>query len=240
MSSGGIKQNKGILFRMSSQIYEESQPWGKTLYEVVEGSHTSFDTEQQHVDLITNPHFGRMLFLDGVLQSATADEEIYHTALIGFGMRPESSRVLLAGGAEGAAAREILKWPIQHLQMVDWDGELVHHLRDVEKMNAHIWKDSRFHYSNKDIIQFCEQTTQEFDTIFLDLLDIESKEDEVLTIHILHWIQQVSADGATLVMNVGRSREMANTFAGKDGKILEILVPSFQEVWHLVKFGGLQ
>jgi spermidine synthase len=218
-------------------IFEEEQPWGKTLYEIEPGTHVTFNTAIQKVDLITNSHFGRMLFLDGVLQSATADEEIYHRALVGAGMRAESSRVLIAGGAEGAVAREVLKWPVQHIQMIDWDSELVQHLREKEGMNAEIWKSAKLHYSSKDIVAFCEQTTQNFDTVFLDLLDIESKDDIEKTNHILNWVSQVLEPSAVVVMNIGRSKDIASSFQKKlHGEIIEILVPSFQEPWYLLRF----
>jgi spermidine synthase len=218
------------------ETYNESQPWGQTLYEIESDSYTTFNTPIQKVELITNPHFGRMLFLDGVLQSATADEHIYHEALVGAGMRPEASSVLIAGGAEGAVAREVLKWSsVTHVQMIDWDAELVYHLQRVEKMNDHIWNDSRFHYSGKDILRFCEETTVSFDTVFLDLLDIDSEKDEQTTEHILKWIKYILKENSILVMNIGRSKETAKKFAGTKGEILEILVPSFQEPWYLVK-----
>lgn len=214
------------------ETYTESQPWGKTLYEIEPSSYISFNTALQKVELITNPHFGRMLFLDGVLQSATGDEHIYHEALVGAGMQSESSKVLIAGGAEGAVAREVLKWSsVTHVQMIDWDSELVMHLHREEKMNESIWSDPRFHYSGKDIARFCEETSQEFDTVFLDLLDIESEDDIMKTQHILRWIRYVVTPDAKIVMNVGRSKEIAKKFSSK---IIEILVPSFQEPWYLV------
>jgi spermidine synthase len=216
------------------EVYEESQPWGKTFHEIQPGSYTSFNTALQKVELITNKNFGRMLFLDGVLQSATADEHIYHSALVNAGMRRNASRVLIAGGAEGATAREVLKHRnITHVQMIDWDSHLVSHLRDVEHMNADIWNDSRFHYSGKDIVIFCEETTQEFDTIYIDLLDIDSEDDAANMKRILEWLQLVSIPDAVIVMNVGRSKERAEQFGEE---IIEIDVPSFQELWYLVKF----
>lgn len=217
-------------------IYEELQPWGKTLYQIESDSYTTFNTAIQKVELITNPHFGRILFLDGVLQSASADEHIYHEALVGAGMRPDSSSVLIAGGAEGAVAREVLKCSsVTHVQMIDWDAELVYHLHQAEKMNEHIWSDSRFHYSGKDIVRFCEETTMSFDTVFLDLLDIDSEKDEQITENILKWIKSILKENSIVVMNIGRSKETAKKFAGAKGEIIEILVPSFQEPWYLVK-----
>ena len=219
------------------EIYEEFQPWGKTFHEVTKDSYTSFNTTIQKVELITNPTYGRMLFLDGVLQSATADEEIYHKALVSHGINSKTSRVLIAGGAEGATAREVLKYPtVNHVQMIDWDSHLVGHLRDTEQMNENIWKDPRFHYSGKDIILFCEETTQEFDTIYIDLLDIDSEEDKVNMNRILNWLKMVTTPTTILVMNVGRSKTTALEYAKEKGEVIEIHVPSFQEPWYLVKF----
>ncbi len=218
-------------------VYEETQPWGKTFHEAQKDSYVTFNTSIQKVELITNKHYGRMLFLDGVLQSATADEEIYHRALVNNGMTNKTSRVLIAGGAEGATAREVLKWPtVKHVQMIDWDSHLVAYLRDIEHMNTHIWNDSRFHYSGKDIILFCEETTQEFDTIYIDLLDIDSEEDMKNMNRILHWLKIVTTPDTVIVMNVGRSKSTALEYAKEKGEVIEIQVPSFQEPWYLVKF----
>lgn len=212
----------------------ENQPWGSTLYDVLPGTHTSFKTERQQVDLITNPSYGRMLLLDGVLQSTTSDESIYHKALVG-ALRPYG-RVLIAGGGEGFTAREVLQSNAVNLvQWNDWDAELVEHCRRVEGWCPEIWKDRRLHYSSKNIIAFCEQTIQTFDCILLDLLDINTDKDNAFTTHLLHWVQMVSEPTARFVMNIGRSKETADTYAAKlKGWVVELEVPSFQEPWYLV------
>jgi len=212
----------------------EDQPWGKTMYDIIPGTHVSFTTDHQKVDFITNPIFGRMLFLDGVLQSSTADEEIYHKALVS-GMYMGSQRVLIAGGAEGAVAREVFKkYPHASVQMVDWDYALVSHCRNIEKFNKEAFENPRFSYSSKDILLFCEETTQTFDTIFLDLLDIETEEECNKMKQIINWVRDIADDDAKLVMNIGRSKKIAEEFCA-DGQIIEIFVPSFQEPWYIVK-----
>ena len=89
-------------------MYTEKQPWGETKYEILQNSHTHFQTKQQKVDFITNKHFGRMLFLDGVLQLASADEALYHRPFAQHVMKQKQQpRILVAGGADGALLREI-------------------------------------------------------------------------------------------------------------------------------------
>lgn len=206
----------------------EKQSWGETHYEVVPGSHVFFKTARQQVDLITNPRFGRMLFLDGVLQSASVDEHIYHEALVQFGLTPESETILIAGGAEGGVVREVVKGnSVKKIVMIDWDHELVEHLCKKECMNSEAFLDSRLEVIYEDILDYLSTNNIPFDTVFLDLLDIHTEEEYQFTMAILEKLV-----GATVILNVGSSRFMAERF---EGDICQIFVPSFQELWYLVK-----
>lgn len=210
----------------------EKQSWGETHYEVIPGSHVYFKSARQKVDLITNTRFGRMLFLDGILQSSSVDEHIYHEALVQFGLTSESETILIAGGAEGGVLREVLKGEsVKKIVMIDWDRELVEHLCKKECMNSEVFLDPRLVLLDEDILDYLSKNNTPFDTVFLDLLDIQTEEEYEFTMAIL-----ARLSGATVVMNVGSSREMAERFIGESiGEIREIFVPSFQEPWYLVK-----
>jgi spermidine synthase len=85
-------------------------------------------TEFQDFEIFENRLWGRMLILDGRLQSAEVDEFIYHEALVQPAMlaHPDPRQVLILGGGEGATLREVLRHPgVQRAVMVDIDGELV-------------------------------------------------------------------------------------------------------------------
>jgi len=82
----------------------------------------------QAFEIFENRLWGRMLILDGRLQSAEVDEFIYHEALVQPAMlaHPNPRRVLVLGGGEGATLREVLRHPgVAQAVMVDIDGELV-------------------------------------------------------------------------------------------------------------------
>ena len=92
-----------------------------------------FTTDKQDVDLLESPQWGKMLFLNGVLQSTSMDEIIYHTALVHPLLDTIQSRsnILILGGGEGATAREVLRWQsVKKLTMVDYDRELVLKMKD--------------------------------------------------------------------------------------------------------------
>lgn len=64
--------------------------------------------ESSNPELFT---WDRVIFLDGVMQSAKQDNEAYHEALVQPGMfaHPNPRRVAIIGGGEGATLREVLK-----------------------------------------------------------------------------------------------------------------------------------
>jgi len=202
-----------------------------------------FETNVQRVEFITNPSFGRMLFLDGVLQSASLDEIIYHKALVspGFFERPEDygfpskpRRVLIAGGAEGAVAREVLKHDcVERCVMVDWDEKLVTHCRGVELLNRSAFTDPRLKYVCEDIMQFCNESNEQFDLVFLDLLDMDTDADLDFMKSIVSLLFEKGT--WTIVINVGRKKSLAELLTHfRRGTMKEITVPSFQEPWYIV------
>ncbi|HEX6040935.1 hypothetical protein [Longimicrobium sp.] len=82
----------------------------------------------QHLLIIDTDDRGRCLLLDGVLQLSTSDEFIYHEALVHPAalLHPAPRRVLLLGGGDGGALREVLRWrTVTAATVVDVDPEVV-------------------------------------------------------------------------------------------------------------------
>lgn len=129
----------------------------------------------QRIDIVDTAMHGRMLFLDGVAQSAEHDEFIYHEMLVHPALcsHPGPRSVLVIGGAEGATLREVLRHPaIERVVMVDIDGELI----DVCKRYLPAWhrgsyEDPRLHLVVGDGRAYVEQCTETFDCIIVDLSD---------------------------------------------------------------------
>lgn len=85
-------------------------------------------TPFQTYEIFENSQWGKVLMLDGRLQSAEVDEFVYHEALVhpALTAHPDPRRVLVLGGGEGATLREVLRHPqVSRAVMVDLDGELV-------------------------------------------------------------------------------------------------------------------
>jgi spermidine synthase len=84
-------------------------------------------TKYQTIDIVETAAFGRMMFLDGHVQLSEMDECAYHECLIHIPLmsvaNPKSALVI--GGGDGAALRELCKWPLERIEMVEIDGEVV-------------------------------------------------------------------------------------------------------------------
>ena len=238
-SASQEKHHKEIFPQTIMDFLTEQQPWGKTLYEIQPGSHTSFQTRRQQVDLITNSHFGRMLFLDGVLQSTTSDEAKYHRILVDLGIHRDSQHVLIVGGAEGGVAREVLQNPdVESVVMVDWDRELVEYCRDTEKWNQLAFADPRLELVFEDVRDFATECKREFDTIYIDLLDVTTSEEFDFFMSVFDNLAFLrSRDTKTrIVANFGRSKRFLQNIHERRMKVHKVHVPSFQEAHYLVSW----
>lgn len=129
----------------------------------------------QQVDILDTVEYGRMLFLDGVAQSAERDEFIYHEGLVHPAMltHPRPETVCVIGGAEGATVREALRHPaVKRVVMVDIDGQVVDLCRRyLPDWSAGALDDPRVELHIGDGRAYLEQTDERFDVILVDLSD---------------------------------------------------------------------
>lgn len=167
-------------------------------------SSTHIHTEKQEVDLLETPKWGKMLFLDGCLQSTTKDEVIYHNALVHPLLHSLKNRekILILGGGEGATAREVLRWPVFSTIMVDYDRELVEHM----KSHGIEWHKGAFYDLRLKVAYECAWSYMRkgytFDAVIIDLTDPDlsmERWEELLTL-VLSSVRQ-SKGG--FVMNAG-------------------------------------
>jgi spermidine synthase len=132
-------------------------------------------TAFQELYIIETSHRGRALVLDGKWQSCEADEFIYHEALVhpAFVLHGAIRRVLIFGGAEGATAREVLRWPsITDVTMVDIDGEVIAECRKhLPTMHRNAFDDGRLNVVVDDAVHYLPKDPAKRDLIIFDVSD---------------------------------------------------------------------
>ncbi len=117
------------------------------------------------------------LFLDGNLQFSSIDEYRYHEALVHIPLGAASHRnnILILGGGDGMAAREVLKYSdVESVYVVDLDPAVTNLSRDdrhIKALNQRSLDNNRVHVVNQDAFVFLEETQDLFDVIIADLPD---------------------------------------------------------------------
>ena len=131
-------------------------------------------TAFQDVAIVRTESFGRMLILDGVFQTTERDEFIYHEMLVHVPLvaHSEAADVLIIGGGDGGALREVLKHPVARVKMVEIDREVVELCRQyLPSLSAGGFDDPRVTLEFADGVQFAADGNEIFDVIIVDSTD---------------------------------------------------------------------
>jgi spermidine synthase len=117
------------------------------------------------------------LTLNGFPQFSTRDEHRYHEALVHppMSLSPSRENVLILGGGDGLALREIWKYPaVRKVTMVDLDPMMTEIARTHSlfvEWNQRSMDDKRLVVRNEDAWKFLEHDTALYDVIIVDLPD---------------------------------------------------------------------
>jgi spermidine synthase len=136
----------------------------------------SKDTQYQRI-VITRWRDDVRLFLNGHLQFCSLDEARYHEALVLFAMEAATDRrnVLILGGGDGMAAREVLKYPrVESVTLVDIDPEMIRLGRnrpELVALNKGSMNSPRLRAVPVDAMKYLEVDRGFYDVIIADLPD---------------------------------------------------------------------
>ena len=117
------------------------------------------------------------LFLDGNLQFSSRDEYRYHESLVWPALSRSASpqRVLILGGGDGLALREVLKAEgVEAVTLVDLDPaitELFSAAPVLKRLNGDAFSDARVEVINADAFTWARDTDRRFDVVLVDLPD---------------------------------------------------------------------
>lgn len=132
-------------------------------------------TEHQHLVIFENARMGRVMALDGVIQTTEADEFIYHEMLthvpiLAHGL---AKRVLIIGGGDGGMLREVTKHrSVEHITMVEIDATVVDMCKQfLPNHSRGAYDDPRLNLVIDDGMRFVATTEEKFDVIISDSTD---------------------------------------------------------------------
>ncbi|MGM3175961.1 polyamine aminopropyltransferase [Dickeya lacustris] len=132
-------------------------------------------TDHQDLIIFENAALGRVMALDGVVQTTERDEFIYHEMMTHVPLlaHGNAKRVLIIGGGDGGMLREVCRHQgIEQITMVEIDAGVVEFCRQyLPNHSAGAYDDPRFQLVIDDGVNFVNACQDTFDVIISDCTD---------------------------------------------------------------------
>ena len=132
-------------------------------------------TDHQHLIIFENAKFGRVMALDGIVQTTQADEFIYHEMLshVPILAHGSATAVLIVGGGDGGMLREVCKHAgVERITQVEIDQQVIDMCKTyLPKHSDGAYDDPRVTIVIDDGAHFVNTTGQRFDVIISDSTD---------------------------------------------------------------------
>jgi len=164
-------------FNKNQWFFEENVPYDVSRIKIgieVKRKLYSGRSRYQKIEFYDTYFFGRILVLDGILQTSEKDEFIYHEMLCQnpLFLHKNPQRVLIVGGGDGGALEEILKHKVKEVQMVEIDEKVIELSKKyLPSISKGAFNDRRTKLFIEDGKKFIKRNVNCFDVIILDLSD---------------------------------------------------------------------
>ena len=164
-------------------------------------------TAHQDLVIFENAAFGRVMALDGVVQTTERDEFIYHEMMTHVPLlaHGKAKRVLIIGGGDGAMLREVSRHrTIEQITMVEIDAGVVSFCKEyLPNHSAGAYDDPRLNLVIDDGVNFVTQTQEKFDVIISDCTDPIGPGESLFTSEFYAGCKQALNPGGIFVAQNG-------------------------------------
>ncbi len=128
-------------------------------------------TTYQHLAVVNTEQFGKMLLLDGMVMTTDVDEYVYHEMItnVALNSHPSPRNVLIIGGGDGGALREVVKHPlVEQGTLVEIDEKVIDASRQYFPQLACSFTDPKSRVVVEDGIKYVKDRKNTFDIILVD------------------------------------------------------------------------
>lgn len=160
-------QGKNIYYETLHNAYGQYFEIGQVLFEQ--------KTSQWHLSIFENPRFGRVMALNGAIQTTENDEFVYHEMLTHVPLlaHGQAQKVLIIGGGDGGMLRQVVKHKnLTNITMVEIDAAVVDMCKTYFPQHSQgAFDDPRVNLVIADGLEFVKNCTEKFDVIISDCTD---------------------------------------------------------------------
>jgi spermidine synthase len=164
-------------------------------------------TEHQHLMIFHNAALGRVMVLDGVVQTTEKDEFVYHEMMahVPLFAHGNAKQVLIVGGGDGGMLREVLKHQtVEQVTMVEIDNAVIEMAKQyLPNHSRGAFDDPRANIVIADGMDFVRDTEQTFDVIISDSTDPIGPGEILFTNDFYAQCQRILNPGGVVVTQNG-------------------------------------
>lgn len=174
----------GLSLRINKVLHHETSPF-------------------QDIHIMETQDYGRMMTLDGCVMFTDRDEFVYHEMIshVPLCTHPNPKTVLVIGGGDGGAVREILKHPsVTHVDLVEIDEAVVRLSEEYFPDIACAIRDPRVSLRVEDGIAFAGKNRGAYDVILIDSTDYVGMAEGLSHVSFFNHIKGSLKKGGILVM----------------------------------------
>ncbi|WP_439955781.1 polyamine aminopropyltransferase [Nocardia sienata] len=148
------------------------------------------------------------LFLNGDLQFSSVDEYRYHEAMVHPTLAGPRRDVLVVGGGDGLALREILEYPdVESVTLVELDPAVIELARTdprLTELNRNSFADPRVQVVTADAFSWLRTARADYDAVIVDLPDPDQTSiAKLYSTEFYAMTARVLAPGGTMVVQAG-------------------------------------
>ncbi len=143
--------SSGIFFKTERWLYQ-----GKSAF--------------QKIEILENRYFGRVLLLDGLVQTTETDEFFYHEMLAhpALVVHHDPQQALIIGGGDGGLLKELLRHPVKKARMVEIDALVLEVAQRYFPWLSACRQDSRAKIITAEGMEFLHKSKETYDVILVD------------------------------------------------------------------------
>ncbi|HLL67378.1 MAG TPA: polyamine aminopropyltransferase [Micromonosporaceae bacterium] len=206
----GLTAGAVVVLSVLAVSYAVSRPFEVTARQQLYAHPVVYATHSRYQEIVlTESLTGDVrLFLNGDLQFASTDEHRYHEALIHPALAGARRNVLILGGGDGLALREVLRYPdVESVTEVELDPAVVALARTdrrLHALNRDAFADPRVRLLTQDAFAWLRDDPPRFDAIVVDMPDPdETATAKLYSVEFYAMVKRALAPGGRVVVQSG-------------------------------------
>ncbi len=179
----------------------------------------------QQIRILDTVRCRRMLVLDGVTQTCELDEFIYHEMLthVPLVAHGRCKRVLIIGGGDGGATREVLRHPVEAAVVVELDKHVVQCCRrHLPSLSEGAFEDQRVDLVFADGAKYVREANEPFDAVLVDSPDPIGPARPLFASRFYRDVLRVLRPGGVMVRQAGSAAFQRDELAAAYRKVQKV------------------